>query len=208
MLNRTIREIFPDVIVAPGLMVAATNSRHYTGDHRQDFPLLAGARQFGRSEAFSRHQRAPQRRGLCRHDPVLSAADRERGGMSDAASSLRGDAAAIDPGTSARNPGSARFATAPAKTAMRSHPRLRQPVNRAGRAQRVDQQARHRHLPDAAGHRRDRAGDLGDFLKGDVADQARLAVGATGRRLMPTSITVAPGLIQSPRTISGLPTAA
>jgi carboxypeptidase PM20D1 len=29
MLNRTIREIFPDVIVAPGLMVAATDSRHY-----------------------------------------------------------------------------------------------------------------------------------------------------------------------------------
>ena len=31
MLNRTIREIFPDVIVAPGLMVAATDSRHYAG---------------------------------------------------------------------------------------------------------------------------------------------------------------------------------
>ncbi|MGL6061345.1 MAG: M20 family peptidase [Bradyrhizobium sp.] len=30
-LNRTIREIFPDVIVAPGLMVAATDSRHYVG---------------------------------------------------------------------------------------------------------------------------------------------------------------------------------
>jgi carboxypeptidase PM20D1 len=30
MLNRTIREIFPDVIVSPGLMVAATDSRHYT----------------------------------------------------------------------------------------------------------------------------------------------------------------------------------
>jgi carboxypeptidase PM20D1 len=30
-LNRTIREIFPDVIVAPGLMVAATDSRHYAG---------------------------------------------------------------------------------------------------------------------------------------------------------------------------------
>ena len=30
MLNRTIREIFPDVIVAPGLMVAATDSRHFT----------------------------------------------------------------------------------------------------------------------------------------------------------------------------------
>jgi carboxypeptidase PM20D1 len=30
-LNRTIREIFPDAIVAPGLMVATTDSRHYTG---------------------------------------------------------------------------------------------------------------------------------------------------------------------------------
>jgi carboxypeptidase PM20D1 len=30
-LNRTIREIFPDVVVAPGLMVAATGSRHYAG---------------------------------------------------------------------------------------------------------------------------------------------------------------------------------
>jgi carboxypeptidase PM20D1 len=31
MLNRTIREIFPDVIVAPGLMVGGTDSRHYVG---------------------------------------------------------------------------------------------------------------------------------------------------------------------------------
>ncbi|HWV97294.1 MAG TPA: M20 family peptidase [Xanthobacteraceae bacterium] len=31
ILNRTIREIFPDVIVAPGLMIAATDSRHYAG---------------------------------------------------------------------------------------------------------------------------------------------------------------------------------
>jgi carboxypeptidase PM20D1 len=31
MLNRTIREVFPDVIVAPGLMVAATDSRHFVG---------------------------------------------------------------------------------------------------------------------------------------------------------------------------------
>jgi carboxypeptidase PM20D1 len=30
-LNQTIREIFPDVVVAPGLMVAATDSRHYAG---------------------------------------------------------------------------------------------------------------------------------------------------------------------------------
>ena len=28
-LNRTIREVFPDVVVAPGLMIAATDSRHY-----------------------------------------------------------------------------------------------------------------------------------------------------------------------------------
>jgi carboxypeptidase PM20D1 len=31
MLNRTIREIFPDVVVAPGLMVAGTDTRHYGG---------------------------------------------------------------------------------------------------------------------------------------------------------------------------------
>ena len=31
MLNRTIREVFPDVVVAPGLMVGATDSRHYVG---------------------------------------------------------------------------------------------------------------------------------------------------------------------------------
>jgi carboxypeptidase PM20D1 len=31
VLNQTIREIFPDVIVAPGLMIAATDSRHYAG---------------------------------------------------------------------------------------------------------------------------------------------------------------------------------
>ena len=30
-LHQTIREVFPDVIVAPGLMVAATDSRSYTG---------------------------------------------------------------------------------------------------------------------------------------------------------------------------------
>lgn len=30
-VNRTVREVFPDALVAPGLMVAATDSRHYTG---------------------------------------------------------------------------------------------------------------------------------------------------------------------------------
>ena len=29
LLNQTIREIFPDVLVAPGLMVAGTDSQHY-----------------------------------------------------------------------------------------------------------------------------------------------------------------------------------
>src|SRR5579864_4770069 len=37
---------------------------------------------------------------------------------------------------------------------------------------------------------------------------SRVLPSAAGTRLMPTSMTVAPGLIQSPRTISGLPTAA
>src|SRR5664279_2415972 len=37
---------------------------------------------------------------------------------------------------------------------------------------------------------------------------SRVLPSAAGKRLMPTSITVAPGLIQLPRTISGLPTAA
>ena len=41
------------------------------------------------------------------------------------------------------------------------------------------------------------------FVVGDVADQPRLAVLGCGTRLMPTSITTAPGLIQSPLTISG-----
>ena len=30
-LNQTIREIFPDVVVAPSLMIAATDSRHFAG---------------------------------------------------------------------------------------------------------------------------------------------------------------------------------
>ena len=87
------------------------------------------------------------------------------------------------------------------------HRRLRQPANRAGRAHRVHQQARDRHLPDAAGHRRDRAGHLSASLKA-TSPTSRVLPWSPGMRLMPTSITVAPGLIQSPRTISGRPTAA
>ena len=81
MLNRTIREIYPDVIVAPGLMVAATDSRHYTGITDKIFrfsPVRAN------SDDLKRFHGTNERlccRGLCRHDPVLPAADRERGGV-------------------------------------------------------------------------------------------------------------------------------
>ena len=35
LINRTMRSVFPDVLVTPGLMIAATDSRHFTGvsDH-------------------------------------------------------------------------------------------------------------------------------------------------------------------------------
>jgi carboxypeptidase PM20D1 len=45
-LNRTIREIFPDVVVAPGLMIAATDSRQYAGIADNIFrfsPVRAGS---------------------------------------------------------------------------------------------------------------------------------------------------------------------
>ena len=70
------------------------------------------------------------------------------------------------------------------------------------RRQRVDQQHRDRHRPDPAGHRRDRAGDLGGGLEVDVADEPVLG------RLMPTSITTAPGLTASAPSSRGTPTAA
>ena len=70
--------------------------------------------------------------------------------------------------------GLARFTRAPER---QLNPRLRQSRDRAGRAQRVHQQTRHRHLADAARHRRDRAGDLRDLGESDVADQLRLALG-------------------------------
>jgi len=46
ILNTTIREIFPDVLVAPGLMIAATDSIHYSeiSDHIFKFsPVRANA---------------------------------------------------------------------------------------------------------------------------------------------------------------------
>ena len=52
------------------------------------------------------------------------------------------------------------------------------------------------------------AGDFGGARIVDVADQPVLAAVFAAMRLIPTSITVAPGFSQSPRTISGRPTAA
>jgi carboxypeptidase PM20D1 len=31
LINRTVREVFPGTLVAPGLMIGATDSRHFTG---------------------------------------------------------------------------------------------------------------------------------------------------------------------------------
>ena len=76
------------------------------------------------------------------------------------------------------------------------------------RLDRVLQQAGDGHRADAAGHRRDGAGDLGASAIGDVADELASCRPRPGTRLMPTSMTMAPGLIQSPLTISGRPTAA
>ncbi len=83
----------------------------------------------------------------------------------------------------------------------------------ARRDQRVGHQHGDRHLADAAGHRGDRAGARGGFLVGDVADRRVFGLPLASSpcpatRLMPTSMTIAPGLTQSPRTISALPTAA
>ena len=44
LVNRTLRSLFPDVLVTPGCTMAATDSRHFTGHQRQHLPLLAGAR--------------------------------------------------------------------------------------------------------------------------------------------------------------------
>ncbi len=50
-LNSTIREVFPDVVVAPGLMIGATDSMHFGGisDHVFKFsPVRANARDLAR----------------------------------------------------------------------------------------------------------------------------------------------------------------
>lgn len=60
LINRTVREVFPGTVVAPGLMVGATDSRHMTGISDQVFrfsPVRAGpedlARFHGTNERIS-----------------------------------------------------------------------------------------------------------------------------------------------------------
>ena len=51
LMNHTLRSLFPDVLVAPGLMIAATDSRHFTGvsDHVYRFsPVRAKAEDLAR----------------------------------------------------------------------------------------------------------------------------------------------------------------
>ena len=85
---------------------------------------------------------------------------------------------------------------------------LGQPVDAAAGGQRVGEQAGDGHRPDAARHRRDRAGDLRRRRRSRRRRPAPALPSGPSMRLMPTSITVAPGLIQSPPTIRGRPTAA
>ncbi|MBX3656006.1 MAG: M20 family peptidase [Ramlibacter sp.] len=51
LINRTVRSLFPDVVVAPGLMIAATDSRHFSAisDHIYRFsPVRARAEDLSR----------------------------------------------------------------------------------------------------------------------------------------------------------------
>ncbi len=61
-----------------------------------------------------------------------------------------------------------------------------------GRLDRIHQQHRDRHRPDAAGHRRDPAGDFAHARRS--RRRRKLAFGV---RFMPTSMTTAPGLTMS-----------
>ena len=62
LINRTVRSLFPDAVVAPGLMIAATDSRHFDARQRPHLPLLAGARQARGPAALPRHQRTHRHR--------------------------------------------------------------------------------------------------------------------------------------------------
>src|SRR4029077_3373098 len=173
MLHRTIREIFPDVIVAPGLMVAATDSRHYTEITDKIFrfsPVRAN------SDDLKRFHGTNERLS------IEGYADMIRFYRRLIENSAGGRRSRHTPGFgnpwiahAARSVFTSKHATVicptPPGTGVIAPATLSASVKATSPTRRV--------LPSAA-----------------------------GRRLMPTSITVAPGLIQSPRTISALPTAA
>ena len=102
--------------------------------------------------------------------------------------------------TSSATPPAAAIQLARAQAAQ-LHPRLHRLLGGGPRReQRVAQQHRDRHRADAAGDRRDQPGALG------ARRRSRRRPSLSVR--LPTSITVAPGLIQSPWTRPGRPTAA
>ena len=94
------------------------------------------------------------------------------------------------------------------KSALIAPPARGRPARRMRRDQGVAEQHGDRHRPDPARHRRDRAGDLARAAHNRRRRPAGVLPSSAGSRLMPTSITVAPGFSQSPFTISGRPTAA
>ena len=98
----------------------------------------------------------------------------------------------------------------------RSYRRRHDPVQPTGGDQRIAQKAGDGHRPDTTGHRGDRAGKLFRTRQSPRHRQGGCLLGSlsglrsgrsSGTRLMPTSMTAAPGLIQSPRIISARPTA-
>ena len=69
------RQIFPDALVAPGLVLGGTDSRHYETRRRRHLPLPAGPHSQRGRAALPRRRRADFGRGLRRQRSLLSPAD-------------------------------------------------------------------------------------------------------------------------------------
>jgi hypothetical protein len=164
----------------PRLPASSANARETAMTDRKDLPPAA---QRALAEAEERRRKAPSRWTCPSNWAAATAPSR----CAMAITRKRGFASISD----AVNPsGSAR------------------PFGPAAGGQRIGQQAGDGHRPDPARHRRDRAGDLRTALSKSTSPTSRSGrrpPPSTSMRLMPTSITVAPGLIQSPLIISRPP---
>ena len=69
--------VFPDAVPAPYVMMAATDSRHFTAHLRPGLPVRAVPDDQGPARGDPLLRRAPRRRRLPRRDRVVPAADRE-----------------------------------------------------------------------------------------------------------------------------------